>query len=72
MKQLNWYNEAHISALAWVEAGRFLCNSGGDHEKKHFKILENHYFNIWMNDFEEFKQAAWGLGYQAVREDEQD
>lgn len=72
MKQLDWYNECDVYVLARIEAGRFLSCDSGDLEKKHFKILENHYFNLWMNDFEEFKQAAWGLGYQAVREDEQD
>lgn len=62
MKQLDWYNEAHISMLARLEAGIFLKPSV-EKQKEHFDILESHFFHLFSHDFKKFKQAAIDFGY---------
>lgn len=73
MKQLDWYNELDVYTLARLEAGRFLNgDSGDDHQRRHFNILKDYYFDLLVDDFEEFRKVAEHLGCKAVREDKQD
>lgn len=70
--KLDWYNEADIYLLARLEAGVFIGSPCSKHEQEHFNILKDYYFNLWVNDFEKFKNAAEDLGYEAVRTGERD
>lgn len=72
MKQLDWYNDSDIYLLARLEAGRFLSCDSGDLEKRHFNILKDYYYDLWVNDFDQFRQAAEDFGYEAVRIDDED
>ena len=71
MKQLDWYNEADVYVLARVEAGTFIqptCPRG----QEHFNILRDHYFNLWVYDFDSFRDCAGYHGFEAVRSCERD